>query len=122
MHNMLPNPSDRGHHIKAELRAKAELNNVETVGDTWKADIGKALARAIQLRGWTLKEFAAATGLTVHDARDMGQCSRWINGQERPQLDVIMPVLGRYFVQAMAELAEGVTVTTTISFDDRRRA
>lgn len=109
------------HRLLAETRprmAKVSLPDVrKPEADTWRADIGRTVQRAISLLGWSLKEFAGAVG------RDERQCARWIAGIERPQLDVIfaVPPLRRVWVIAIAEIVgEDVEIETTIRV--RRRA
>ena len=90
--------------------AKADLRKAEP--QPWKAEIGHAIQRAMSLRGWTLKEFAAAV------ERDPRQCARWIDGSERPQLDVLFAVaeLRQPLIVALAEVAgEGVEVQTVVT-------
>jgi hypothetical protein len=87
----------------------ADLRKPE--GDTWRVDIGRTVQRSMTLLGWSLKEFAGAVG------RDPRQCARWMDGTERPQLDVIFAVrdLRRVFVIAVSELAGAeVEIETTI--------
>lgn len=93
--------------------AKADLRKAETEG--WRARIGSALRRALSLNGWSLKEFAGAVD------RDPRQCARWLDGSERPQLDVVFAVeeLRQPLVIALAELA-GTDVVTTITVRARR--
>lgn len=106
------------HLLRAETRPrmiKADLRKAET--GTWRTHIGAAIQRAISLRGWTLKEFAAAV------ERDERQCKRWMTGDERPQVDAMFAVesLRQPLIQAFAELAgEGVEVQTVVTI--RRRA
>ncbi len=66
-----------------DLRGSRHLLKAEIRHTEWRSQIGAALQRAVSLRGWSLKEFAAAVD------RDERQCARWINGTERPQLDVL---------------------------------
>lgn len=88
--------------------AKADVRKAEV---DFRAQVGRAIQRAASLRGWTLKELAAAVN---HDAR---QVARWINGQERPHFDALFAVeeLRQPLVVAIAELAgEGVEIDTVI--------
>ena len=61
--------------------AKADLRNAESID--FRAEIGACLQRAASLLGWSLKQLAGAL------KRDERQVSRWLNGQERVQLDVV---------------------------------
>lgn len=102
-------PDTRPRMVKAHLR-KAETSE-------WRARMGTVIARVMHLRGWTLKEFAAAV------ERDERQCGRWMNGLERPQFDAVMAVesLQQLVVLALAEIAgSGVELETTVRI--RRRA
>ena len=93
---------------KANLR-KTAITAKTTAG---RLAIGRAIQRAMTLCGWSLKEFAAAVG------RDPRQCARWMDGTERPQLDIVfaVPALHQPVIQAFAELAgAGVEVTTQIT-------
>jgi hypothetical protein len=97
--------------------AKADLRKAET--DGWRQHVGAAIQRAVSLRGWTLKEFAAAVG------RDERQCARWITGDERPQLDTLFAVdsFRQPLIVALAEAAgEGVEIETTVRITHRRVA
>lgn len=88
--------------------AKANLRKA----DDWKPLVGRALVRAIQLRGWSLKEFAGAVD------RDPRQCARWLDGSERPQFDALFAIesFRQPLIVAFAEMAgAGVEVTTHIS-------
>lgn len=100
--SLLPIPDSR------PRMARADLRKPET--DAWRQQIGQAIARAMSLCGWSLKEFAGAVG------RDPRQCARWIDGTERPQLDVVFAVerLRQPLVQALSELA-GADVQTVIT-------
>lgn len=96
--------------------AKATLkSDINGEPDGWREAIGRAIERAMFLRGWSLKEFAAAVG------RDERQCARWITGGERPQFDTLFAVeaLRQPLIQAMAELV-GVKVRTTITLRGTR--
>jgi hypothetical protein len=99
-HRVLPEKS--GGQAKADLR-KADVED-------WKPRIGLAIQRAISLCGWSLKEFAGAVG------RDPRQCSRWLDGSERVQLDLVFAVeaLRQPLAQAFGELA-GAEVSTVIT-------
>lgn len=91
-----------------ETMAKADLRKAE-VRD-WRAAVGQVLHRAMLLRGWSLKEFAAAVD------RDERQCARWMDGTERPQFDTVFAVvtLRQPVLQAWGELA-GADVQTIIT-------
>ena len=72
------------HRVLAETRpemVKASLRKAENVD--FRAEVGSCLQRAASLVGWSLKQLAAE----LH--RDERQVSRWMNGQERVQLDVV---------------------------------
>ncbi len=89
--------------------AKADLRNAET--EQWRERLGSAIQRVMHLRGWSLKEFAAAV------ERDERQCSRWIDGRERPQFDAVFAVesLRQLLIIALAEIAgAGVEMETTV--------
>lgn len=97
--------------------AKADLLQKET--DCWKADIGRALREAVDTLGWSPKEFAAKVN------RDPSQARRWLEGLERPQLDVLfaIPDLRLPFVVAMARVAQragdDIALETTIVIKQR---
>lgn len=84
-------------------------------GEMWRASVGRAIQRCFSLAGLSLKE---ASGLLDRDAHQVG---RWINGQERPQMDTLFAVeqLRQPLIQAFSEMA-GADVEVTISL--RRRA
>jgi transcriptional regulator with XRE-family HTH domain len=87
--------------------AKADLRKPEPPND-----VGAAIARAQQLRGWTLKEFADALD------RDERQLARWIAGTEHPQLDTLFALVSfrHALIVALAEQAGlGVDVQTVIT-------
>jgi ribosome-binding protein aMBF1 (putative translation factor) len=86
--------------------AKAVLPKAESAGDA-----GRAIQRAQQLRGWSLKEFAGAA------QRGERQLARWMDGTEHPQLDTLFAILSFRLplVQALAEIAgAGVEVETLV--------
>ena len=89
--------------------AKADLRKAEA--DAMRVRVGRALERAVQRRGWTLKEFAGEV------EKDQRQCSRWFTGEERPQFDVLFAIesFRQPLVVALAELAgHAVEIETTI--------
>lgn len=104
-HRELPEKAS-GAMAKATIRDIRKAENVD-----FRELIGHAIERARTLSGLSLKEFAAAVG------RDERQVSRWENGGENPQLHAIFarPDLRQVLVIALAELAEGVEVTTHIA-------
>lgn len=90
--------------------AKADLRKTEV--DPWRQHIGRAVERARLLRGWSLKELADAVG------RNERQVARWINGQERLQLDALFApkCFRQSLVVALAEMAgEGIEIATHIT-------
>ena len=89
--------------------ARAHLPKAEMASHSWRPLVGRAVDRCIALRGWSLKEFAAAVD------RDVRQCGRWITGEERVQVDAIMAVesLRQPWAQAQCELA-GADVEVTV--------
>lgn len=113
MSEQVSEPLGRRHRLLAETRPrvlKADLRKAET-SDPWRVQVGRAIARSMQLLGWSLKEFAAAVG------REPRQVARWIAGTERPQMDALFSVaaLRAPLVQAFAELTgEAVEVETVI--------
>lgn len=118
MNPSLTEPDRARHLLSSETRprmAKADLRKSETEG--WRVEIGRAIQRAMGLAGWNLEQFANAVG------RDARQCSRWINGAERPQMDALFAVerLRPALVIALSELAgEDVTINTVVTI--RRKA
>lgn len=107
----LPKPDPVQLLPRAERMAKADLRKTE------QPNLGRAIERAVRLRGWTLKEFAAAMD------RDPRQCARWMDGTERAQFDVMFSVesFRQPLLVALAEMVgDGVEVETHISI--RRRA
>jgi ribosome-binding protein aMBF1 (putative translation factor) len=86
--------------------AKADLRKPKSV------DVGRAIGRAQSLRGWSLKEFAAAA------ERNERQIAAWIAGTEHPQLDTLFAIVSfrQPLIVALAELAGlGVVVDTVIT-------
>lgn len=85
---------------------------VNKIENGWKAQMGKAVQRALSLAGLSQKEGWALLG---HN--DGAQLNRWIHGQERPQFDALFAVesLRQPLVVALAELAgAGVEINTSI--------
>jgi ribosome-binding protein aMBF1 (putative translation factor) len=99
-HRVLPETASRMAH--ADLR-KAEKPDLQ-------AAIGGCVRAARQSLGWSLKEFAAAVD------RDARQVSRWEDGTERAQFDVLWAVeaLRGPLVIALAGLSEQIEINTTI--------
>lgn len=75
------------------------------------AGLGRRVARVLELSTLSLKEFAALLG------RNERQVGRWIDGSDRPQLELIYAVvsLKGFLVIALAEDISTVDVTTTIT-------
>lgn len=86
--------------------AKAVLTDRENGG--WIA-VGLIIARALSLAGLTIDQCARECG------RDRAQVSRWIHGQERPQIDTLWMVeaLRQPLAQAIAE-ASSATVEIVV--------
>lgn len=105
-------PSRAGHlrlPEKCARPAKAELRKAE---ELWRAEVGRAVERAKNLTGLSLKEFADKVG------RNERQVARWIAGDERPQFDALFAVelFRQPLVIAFAELiGQGVDVQTQIT-------
>lgn len=94
--------------LRAERMAKATLPIAES------RDTGRAIQRAQQLRGWSLKEFSDAA------KRGERQLARWIDGSEHAQLDTLFNITSfrQPLIQALAEIAgAGVTVKTVITLE-----
>jgi transcriptional regulator with XRE-family HTH domain len=93
--------------------AKADLKKVET---TFRADIGRVVAKARQSLGWSQKELVDAVELATAEHRDVAQVSRWESGTERPQFDVLWSVeaLRGPLVIALASLSDQIDVVTEI--------
>lgn len=93
-------------------QAKADLKKVE---DGWRAQVGRAIGRALKLADMSQKEAAGAM------ERDPAQVARWIAGSESHVLSALFAVeaLRGPLVIALAGLADDIDVTTTISI--RRR-
>ena len=102
------------HRVLPETRPamlKGTLRNPET--DDLRADIGRCLQRAANGLDWSLKELAGAL------QRDERQVARWLNGQERVQVDVVFAVeaLRQPFALQMSKLA-GATITVHAHFSE----
>lgn len=76
----------------------------------WRRLVGEAVGRCFDLAGKSQKE----VGALVH--RDDATISRWVSGEERPQIDAIFSKdeLRRWMVVALAELASDCFVTETV--------
>jgi transcriptional regulator with XRE-family HTH domain len=94
--------------------AKANVNRVDIA---WMRAIGAAIARAIEIAGWSHKEAAAKVGV------DPAELTRWKEGERRPQFDRLFGVeeLRQPLVTTLAALAEG-EIVTEIRFRRRRTA
>lgn len=108
MDSTLRDPARSAHLPTPDVMAKADLRKAEL--RDWRVAVGGVLHRAMILRGWSLKEFAAAVD------RDERQCARWMDGTERPQFDTVFAVvtLRQPVLQAWGELA-GAEVQTIIT-------
>lgn len=75
------------------------------------AALGRRVARVLELSALSLKEFSALLG------RNERQIGRWLDGSDRPQLELIyaVPALNSFLVIALAEGVATVDVTTTIT-------
>ena len=91
--------------------AKAEFKNLEL--EDFRAEIGRAIQRAISIAGRSQKEVAGLIGC------DVAQMARWIAGTERPQFDRLFAVeeLRWPLIQGLAALAQAEVIT-----EIRRRA
>ena len=74
------------------------------------AALGLRVARVLELSTLSLKEFAALLG------RNERQVGRWLDGSDRPQLELIyaVPSLQGHLVIALAETVPSVEVVTEI--------
>src|SRR5262245_33243658 len=102
----IPLSLERCHVLSSDIRttmAKADLRKSKT---DWRSQIGNTVHASVARRGWSLKEFTSAV------QRDERQCSRWMSGAERPQLDVLFAVEGlrHLIVVALSELLDEVVV------------
>src|SRR5687767_12303569 len=81
--------------------AKVSPEQVRKADVEWRLALGRAVADAVSVVGWTLKEFAGAVD------KDERQCARWLTGEDRPQFDVLFAVeaLRVPLVVALARLA-----------------
>jgi hypothetical protein len=87
--------------------AKADLKELEV----WKHALGHAIDAAISMANRTAKECWVELG---HE--EGSRLSRWIAGTERPVFEALFAIgwLRQPLVIALAHLAEGVEVETTI--------
>lgn len=95
-----PSPHPELPEMARKSIAKAVLRKADATPEV-RQQVGRAIARAGSICGWTLKEFAAYVG------RDPRQLARWISGVERPHFDALfaVPELRQPLVQALSELA-----------------
>lgn len=92
---------------KAERRTSPESGAARE----WRARVGRVVDRARQLRGWSLKELAAAVD------RDERQVARWLTGEERAQFDVLGAVESfrqPLFLAFAERLGQSVEVETVV--------
>lgn len=68
-------PEIRRTMLRADLRKADDVD--------FRGEIGACLQRAASLLGWSLKELSGKV------KRDERQIARWLNGQERVQVDVV---------------------------------
>lgn len=104
--------SEPRHRVISERRpemARASLRSGERVVNA--AQIGACLDYARRVVGWSLDQLACELG------RDARQVRRWIDGAENAQVHVVfsVPDLREPFVIALAGLAPGCDIVTTIS-------
>ena len=106
----VPQADRRALPVRAEMMAKADLRKADQ--PEFRLRVGSAIQRAMHLRGWSLKEMAAAV------ARDPRQVARWIEGVERPHFDALFAIeeLQQPLVVALAELVarQDVEIETVI--------
>lgn len=86
--------------VKADLPKRENRSNL--------AEIGACLDFARRFVGWTVDQLASEL------ERDSKQVARWIRGEERTQVDVVMsvPALQQPFVVALAKHAKCEVETT----------
>lgn len=98
------------------VQAKAAHGKPEN-GD-FLAEIGAALDAARASVGWTVDRLAGEL------KRDPRQVSRWLNGAERTQVDVVWGVieLRKPFVIALGQRAGAVATTRLEWPEERKRA
>ena len=98
----------RRHHLLPETAGaplKATLRKTETA-----RKLGRAIARVQQTRGLSLKEFAATLEV------DERQLARWMNADERPQIETVLAVeeFASAMAIAIAEQVSGLTIETVV--------
>ena len=115
--------------VRTESRAKANLRKPEmaaSIAERYRVRVGLAIRRARNIRGWSLKEFAAQMPLMDGGDRDERQIARWESGDERPHFDALLAIeddtFGDALVMAFAELRTSVEVETIIRVQIKRRA
>ena len=128
MASTLPNALSSSLPVRTEIRAKANLRKTEiapSMLDRYRVRVGAAVRRARNIRGWSLKEFAAQMPLPDGGDRDERQIARWESGEERPHFDALLAIVDETFgdalVMAFAELRTSVEVETVIRVQIKRR-
>lgn len=91
--------------------AKASLNKVDE--SRWRKEFGEILRRSVELAGLIEKEAAEQMGV------DRAQFSRWLGGQENPQVWRFQrhPLIGPALIAAQAEVTPGATIRTVIELE-----
>jgi hypothetical protein len=106
---------------KATGMAHAVLRKTESE-DSW-LEIGECVDFARRANGWTIDELAGHMPPPKgSERRDPGQVQRWIQGKERPLIDVVFAVkrMRGPLVIALGRLADCCEEETTLRF--RRQA
>ncbi len=91
---------------KADRMAKSLLRKTESE-DAW-LELGECIDQVRYQMHWTIDELAAHLPPPKgKEKRDAAQVQRWIQGDERPQIEVVfaVPDLRRLLVIALAKLA-----------------
>lgn len=88
--------------------AKADVRTPDMAN--WAEEIGRAIARAISLIGWSHKEAAAKLGV------DDAEFGKWLSGNRRPQFDRLFALeeLRQPLILSLAGLASDLEVVTQI--------
>lgn len=108
------------HHMVSEippsLVAKPDLKKVEREN---RKRVGGCIRRARKFVDWSLQELQYAIEQATGSKPDIAQLSRWEAGTERPHFDALFAVkrIQGPLVIALASLAAGVQVDTTVHLD-----